>query len=342
MSEEEIDISDFTKLDGVGPAFKAELRSGKYDTIIEIAAAIPSELKERCKITEDKAIKAIEAANKYLEETNLLDSYVMDGLQDLMRRESLEHIKLGSENLNGLLNGGIEVGATTEFYGEFGSGKSQISMMAALQCPQSKENGGLDGAVIYYDTEGTFRPERIKHICEARGYDWENTLKKIIRVKAYTSSILTLEIEKKLAKRIQETGARLVIIDSVISLLRAEKIGRGQLADRQQKLGELLHILGRTIETYKCACILTNQVQSKVDGFLMPGMDPNKPTGGNVMGHASTYRISLRKSGKKKTATMVDSPDKDWETVPFYVTKKGLSDEEESGKGAKKSEEDQE
>jgi DNA repair protein RadA len=332
---EEIDISDFTLLDGIGPTIKKELKQGGFETITEIAACIPDELIERLKYSEDKSIKVIDAANQYLQENNLIENNIMTGLEDLKRRESLQRIDLNSKALNGLLDGGVETGAITEFFGEFGAGKSQVSMMAALKTPLPVEQGGLDGNVIYIDTEGTFRPERIKSICENLGYDWEQVLSKIHRVRLDSSSKLIVFIRDKLIHKIQETKARLVVIDSVISLFRAEKIGRGTLALRQQVLGELLHKLSRTIEVYNCACILTNQVQSKVDGYTFPGSDGLKPTGGNVLGHASTYRVRLRKSGKKKTATMEDSPNKDYEAVPFMVTANGIEDFVENKKVTK-------
>lgn len=322
----EVDISDFSKLEGVGPANKKELRAGDFDTITEIAACLPEELVERCGFNEERASSIVSAANKYLQENNLLEQNIMNGLEDLKRRESLQRISLNSVQLDGLLDGGIETGAVTEFFGEFGSGKSQISMMAALKTPLPVDQGGVDGNVIYIDTEGTFRPERIKKICENLGYNWEQVLKRINVVRLNSTSKIIVFIRDKLVSMIEKTNARLVVIDSVISLFRAEKIGRGQLAVRQQLLGQLLHKLGRAIEVYNCACILTNQVQSKVDGYTFPGSDGLKPTGGNVLGHFSTYRIRLRKSGKKKTATMEDSPNKDYEAIPFMVTANGIED----------------
>lgn len=340
MNEKEVDISDFAKLEGVGPTNKKELRSGDFDTITEIAACLPEELVERCGFTEDKASSIVNAANKYLRDNNLLEQDIMSGLDDYNRREALQRINLHSDALNGLLDGGIETGAVTEFFGEFGSGKSQISMFASLKTPLPVEQGGLDGNVIYIDTEGTFRPERIKKICDNLGYDWKMILSRITVVKKTSSPDLIVFIRDKLVSMIEQTKARLVVIDSVISLFRAEKIGRGNLASRQQALGQLLHKLGRAIAYYNCACILTNQVQSRVDGFTFPGSDGLKPTGGNVLGHFSTYRIKLRKSGKKKTATMEDSPNKDYEAVPFMVTANGIEDFTEGKKKTTKEEEE--
>lgn len=338
----EIDLSDFSKIDGVGPANKKELKAGGFITVIEIAACIPEELMERSKLTETKAIQIIQGAKQYLRDNNLLNLPKMSALEDLERREKIQRIKLNSSALDGLLNGGIECGAVTEFFGEFGSGKSQVSMMSALKCTQSLENGGLDANAIYIDTEGTFRPERIKAICDNLGYDWKKTLTRIHVIKPRDSSEIVNYIEEELVKDIEEFKAKLVVIDSVISLFRAEKIGRGALAARQQMLGQLLHKIGRAAEVYDAAIVLTNQVQSRVDGFIMAGMDPNKPTGGNILGHFSTYRVSLRKSGKGRVATMVDSPDKDWEPVKFMVTKNGIEDFVDDSKKAKKSSEDQE
>ena len=143
-------------------------------------------------------------------------------------------------------------------------------------------------------------------------------------------------IVKDLGKYIDDFKAKLVIVDSIISLHRAEFSGRGTLADRQQRLNNMLHKLIRLAEIYNIAIIITNQVQSSPDTFFG---DPTKATGGNVLGHASTYRIYLRKSGENRIAKMMDSPYHPYSDTRFTVTEKGADDIEEqaSKKGSKKS-----
>jgi DNA repair protein RadA len=118
----------------------------------------------------------------------------------------------------------------------------------------------------------------------------------------------------------------LVIIDGIISLHRAEFAGRGTLADRQQRLNGMLHKLIRLVEIYKIAVVITNQVQSSPDTFFG---DPTKAAGGNVLGHSSTYRIYLRKSGESRVAKMIDSPYHPYSDARFTVNERGADDMDE-------------
>jgi DNA repair protein RadA len=87
----------------------------------------------------------------------------------------------------------------------------------------------------YYIQSSTFRPERLYQIARARGFDQLLVLKNVAICKVYNSSQLELII-KDLGKYVSAFNAKLVIIDSIISLHRAEYLGRGTLADRQQRL----------------------------------------------------------------------------------------------------------
>jgi DNA repair protein RadA len=136
-----------------------------------------------------------------------------------------------------------------------------------------------------------------------------------------------------MGKFIEQFNAKLIIIDSIISLHRAEFAGRGTLADRQQRLNQLLHRLVRIAEIYGVAIVITNQVQSTPDTFFG---DPTKPAGGNVVGHASTYRIYLRKAGNDRIAKMIDSPYHPYSDVRFTVNEKGIDDTEEKEPKSKK------
>jgi DNA repair protein RadA len=193
--------------------------------------------------------------------------------------------------------------------------------------PADKE--GLGGNVIFIDTENTFRPERIHQIAENRGInDPEQILRKIYVCKIFNSGHLELIIQN-LGKSIQEYKAKLIIVDSIISLHRAEFTGRGTLADRQQRLNIMLHKLIRLAEVYNVAVVTTNQVQSQPDNFLGGSGDALRATGGNIMGHASTYRILLRKVGRDRIAIMIDSPCHAYDQTRFTIDEGGVQDVEE-------------
>ena len=90
--------------------------------------------------------------------------------------------------MDDLLAGGIETKAVTEFYGEFGSGKTQICHTLCVTTQTPKDQGGLGARVVYVDTENTFRPERVAEIARARGHDADSILEGIIVAKAFNSS----------------------------------------------------------------------------------------------------------------------------------------------------------
>ena len=191
---------------------------------------------------------------------------------------------------------------------------------------KSKEEGGLDGGVLYIDTEGTFRPERVVTIAKAHNMDPNKVLDKIIVARAYNSAHQVLILEEA-GKTIQEENIKLIVSDSITGLFRAEYLGRGTLATRQQKLGRYIRLISRIAETYNCAVIATNQVSSSPDSFFG---DPIRPIGGNVLGHASTYRIYFRKGGKnKRVAKIVDSPHHPLSEAVFELGEKGVQDTED-------------
>ena len=265
------------------------------------------------------------AAQKLLRESSVLEKEFVTADFVLEKRKSMLRCSTGSKSLDELLLGGIETQAVTEFYGEFGSGKSQICHTLCAMASRPLSEKGLDGGVIYIDTEGTFRPERLEQIASSRGFVPLEILKKVSICKVYNSSHLELII-KDLGKYINQFNAKLVVIDSIISLHRAEFTGRGTLADRQQRLNSLLHKLVRVAEIFNIAVIITNQVQTSPDSFFG---DPTKPTGGNVIGHTSTYRIYLRKSGDNRIAKMIDSPYHPYSDTRFTINEKGIDDLED-------------
>ena len=112
-----------------------------------------------------------------------------------------------------------------------------------VQLPE--EQGGLNGSAIMIDTENTFRPERIAEMATAVGLEPEEALRNIHVARAYNSNHQMLLIEKatELAEELKDTDkpVRLLIIDSATAHFRTEYVGRGTLADRQQKINKHLH-----------------------------------------------------------------------------------------------------
>jgi DNA repair protein RadA len=316
---------DFTleDIEGIGSAIKKKLTTGGIRNPLDLAVATPVEVVEILGGSKDRAFQFIFNAKKLLQEKGVLDKDMMTASELLEKRKKMMRITTGSKNFDNLLLGGVETQAITEVYGEYGSGKSQFCHTLSVTVQKTPEEGGLSRGAIYIDTEGTFRPERIYQIADARELNPDEIIKKVIVCKVYNASHLELIVEN-IGQYVEKYEAKLVVIDSIISHFRAEFIGRGTLAERQQRLNALMHRLLRTAEIYNIAVVVTNQVQSKPDTFFG---DPTKPAGGNILAHICTYRIYLRK-GKNRRAIIVDSPLHPYSDAHFQITDAGITDPE--------------
>ena len=314
---------DIEELPGVGPAIAEKLRESGYNSLEAIAVASPAELVAAAEIGEATSAKIINAAREAAEIGGF-----ETGDKILGRRLEISKLTTGSTSFDDLLGGGLETQALTEFYGEFGSGKTQIAHRLAVNVQSPPENGGLNGSVIIIDTENTFRPERIKDMAEGASLDPDEILKNIHVARAYNSNhqILLVDKAERLAEELIDTEkpVRLLIVDSATAHFRSEYVGRGTLADRQQKINKHLHDTLRFGDLNNAVVMITNQVQVRPDAFFG---DPTRPIGGHVVGHTATFRLYLRKSkGEKRIARLVDSPNLPEAEAVFTVSKVGIRD----------------
>ncbi|MDP6155852.1 MAG: DNA repair and recombination protein RadA [Candidatus Thermoplasmatota archaeon] len=298
--EDEEGADDLSLLPGVGPATAEKLRENGFTDLMAIAVTSPSNLSEMCSIGEGTAAKIISSARKLADVGNFLT-----GVEVMERRKSVEKLTTSSTAFDELLGGGVETQAITEVYGEFGSGKTQIAHQLAVNCTLKKGKGGFNSHVVIIDTENTFRPERIAQMAEGQGVKPTVVMKSIHVGRAYNSHHQMLLVDKA-GELAREFPVKLLIVDSLTAHFRAEYMGRGALAGRQQKLNKHIHELQKFADKFNCAVLVTNQVMSRPDVFFG---DPTKPIGGHILGHASTFRIYLRKSkGDRRIARLVDSP----------------------------------
>jgi DNA repair protein RadA len=309
---EDVEMVD---LDGVSSMTLAKLKKAGLTTYEAIAVTPSREIEDLTGMGADTAQKVTQLAR------DKIDHGFIPATEVLEQRKLMLRCNTGSPDLNRILGGGIETGAITELIGEFGSGKTQLCFTLSVLAQQPVEQGGFAGKVCVIDTEGTFIPERIKQIAEARGIDATTILQNVLIARAYNSEHQTILI-KNLPQVVQKNNVKIVIVDSMIGHFRGEFIGRGTLADRQQRIGACLAALLRVAEAFNLAVVLTNQVQAKPDTAYG---DPNKPTGGHVMAHACTHRIYLRK-GKENTriAQVIDSPYLPEEKARFAVDAAGV------------------
>ncbi|MDD3175045.1 MAG: DNA repair and recombination protein RadA [Candidatus Nanoarchaeia archaeon] len=307
----DLTVSD---LPGVGSATAEKLAAGGFDSLIAIAVATPAELLNASGVTEAAARKMIQAAR------SMLDMGFQTGEEILAKRNNIIKLKTGVSAFDMMMGGGFETGAITECFGQYGSSKTQIAHVLCVTCQIEDP----DAIAVFIDTENTFRPDRIQQLAIGAGLDPEKVLKNIRVARAFNSDHQMLLAEK--VEELIKNGdkVRLVIVDSLTAHFRAEFVGRGTLADRQQKLNKHMHVLSKFADMYNLCVYVTNQVMAKPDAFFG---DPTEAIGGNIVGHNSTFRIYLRK-GKKGTrvAKLVDSPNLPDAECIYEVTESGLKD----------------
>jgi len=300
------------------------MRELGFNTVESLATATPREL-EPSGISLKRAQEIIRAAR-----SSIALSFVRaDEL--LKMRAKVHRLTTGSRSIDELLGGGLETQTITEFYGEYGSGKSQICHQLCVNVQLPLERGGLEGGALYIDTENTFRTERIIQMAKAMGLDPDRAVRNIIYAEAYTSDHQMFLLENS-DKVIKENDIRLIIIDSLTSHFRSEYLGREMLAERQQKLNKHMHRLIRLARAFNAVAVVTNQVMSKPDVFFG---DSIYPIGGHIVAHTSHTRIFLRKTtrGESRIARLVSSPYLPEGERLFKITERGIEDVEEPRRG---------
>ena len=246
---------------------------------------------------------------------------VLFGNTILERRREVLKLSSGCAAIDELLGGGFETQSICEVYGEFGSGKTQVGHQLAVNCLLPKEQGGWWR--VFYMTLKTHSVLKNCSNGSRVGMDPEVALERIHVARAYNSAHQMLLVDE-IQRASKNIDVKLIIVDSLIAHFRAEFLGRGMLADRQQKLNRHMKELKKLADVNNAMVLVTNQVMSKPDAMWG---DPTKPVGGHVVGHASTFRLYLRKSkAGSRIARLVDSPNLPEGEAKFFVTADGLRD----------------
>lgn len=167
-------------LPGIGPAIAAKLEGAGIFDLMSLAVSSPATISDISGVSPAVSRKAIQAARE------MLDLGFQDGVEYAQRRSNVSYITTGSKNFDELLGGrGIESRAITEAFGAYGSGKTQLGLTLAVRVQLPVEQGGANGKCVFIDTEGTFRPVRIRQISEGLGANPEKVLKNIFVARAF-------------------------------------------------------------------------------------------------------------------------------------------------------------
>eukprot|EP00636_Phaeomonas_parva_P015237 CAMPEP_0118854132 /NCGR_PEP_ID=MMETSP1163-20130328/2449_1 /TAXON_ID=124430 /ORGANISM="Phaeomonas parva, Strain CCMP2877" /LENGTH=365 /DNA_ID=CAMNT_0006786805 /DNA_START=266 /DNA_END=1364 /DNA_ORIENTATION=+ len=357
MDEEEVLNNEFVLVEelqnsGIQVADINKLKEAKIFTCGSVLKTPKRELLQIRGITDAKVAKLLDSCRKV---TGL--SEFSTGLEMLHRQKKVIHVTTGSTALDEILGGGIESGSITEFYGEYRTGKTQLMHTLCVTSQLGLEQGGGMGKVLYIDTEGNFRPQRIQQIADRFGLDAAETLDNVYVRRCHTHEEQMESVMLAQAILAEDGYFRTIIVDSVMALFRAEFLGRGQLSERQQLLSAHLRGLVMAAEEFNIAVVIINQVvrpnpnpdpdplqvrtpnlvatptpimcqTANPDGMSMFGPQL-KPIGGNIIAHASTTRVMLKKGrGDQRIAVVQDSPSMPEADATFRISGGGICDVE--------------
>ncbi|KAK4876787.1 hypothetical protein RN001_009293 [Aquatica leii] len=323
LEEEEACFQDIVLLleHGIAHDDLKRLKAAGINTIKGVQMTIRKKLSE-IKGFDDAKIDRIKNACKKISLANGFTT----ALDVVDQRKQIFKLTTGSQQLDKLLGGGIESMAITEVFGEFGTGKTQLSHTLCVTAQMPGHNGYIGGRVIFIDTEHTFRPDRLRPIADRFNLDQTTVLDNVLYARAYNSEHQYELLDNVVEKLHEEAGLfKLLIVDSVMALFRVDYCGRGEIAVRQQKLGQMMSRLQKISEEYNIAVFMTNQITSDLNNLEQP--DVQKPVGGNILAHASTTRICFHKNVKgNRIAKVYDSPELEECEVAFAITSGGIDD----------------
>lgn len=299
-------------LPGIGPVTADKIRKAGITSVTQLAMYTAEELVELgvcadAEVARRLLRKAREAIGR---------RPAVRTAADLERaKQEFKRLPTLVPSVDDLLGGGLEPGAIYEFAGEFGAGKTQLCHQLAVSVQL------LGGKCFYVDTEGTFSPARLRAIAAAHNLDPSEAVRGVLVAEPLNVDELEDAVRVELVKLAETSDVKLVVIDSVIALYRAEFRGIEMLARRQQRINYILDWLKRIAKMHKVYVVITNQVITMPAGVVTIKV----PAGGNIIAHASTHRLFLKKGGDAWAVEVLDSP-----TIAkgakayFKITERGL------------------
>jgi DNA repair protein RAD51 len=196
--------------------------------------------------------------------------------------------------LDNLLSGGIAASTITDIFGPSGTGKTQLAMQICV-------NSLKGGKIIYQDTSGGFRPERILQLMKSNHLD-DKLLDKIM-VARVTNTAEQIEF----VKRISQANPILLVIDGITDLFAFEYSRESNSLEKHVKFMEYMHMLGMFSLRKKISIVVTNTVRQS-DKLQRESLDKS-------ISMFTHKKIKLEKNGQKFLA----------EVLPSFGSKKTIS-----------------
>lgn len=280
-------MTELEAVPGVGPAVAKKLRDAFVTTAELLAVQNPVELQTKTKIGEGTTIKVIKNARSLIGKFGF-----RSGLEIEEEMASKPRLKTGITKMDEALLGGIELGSIVELYGPARGGKTQWCTQLAVMSQLPKDSGGLEGRVLWLDTESSFKPWNIRAHAVRHGLDPDITLANIGRAEVIFSGQIS-EIFESIPQLCAEENYKLVVLDSFTGLFRSEFTGLESLRVRQQEMNALLNQMRRIATATEAIFVYSNQVMAKISTY---GGVANAPVGGHIISHASDYRFYTRRT----------------------------------------------
>ncbi len=213
--------------------------------------------------------------------------------------------------IDNLMNGGIESGIITEFYGEGGAGKTNLAILFSASALLSGH------PVIYIDSEG-LSIERVKDISHG---DMEILkMMNIYRVKSIDDQYLSLIKSEKLISEKRESvkSFGLLIVDSFTNFFRMET-GKDPGA-RMEGYEKQLNILSGIAVKNNIPVLITNQIYADVNNNSI------EPFGGFFIDHAmkAIYKIEKMSGGTRRISVIKHRSIGEGKYADFKINNDGI------------------
>ena len=150
-------------------------------------------------------------------------------------------------------------------------------------------NSSGDISAVIVDAERTFDVNRFKKILDRFGLDYRDILKRVFITRPESAWDQRKVIEG-LVKVVRENYVKLVIVDSLTKLPRADFSGQGELYARQRLILDMVEKLRRIAVNYNIVVLITNQVVATPSVLYGRGY---KPIGGHVLAHTVDTRLLM-------------------------------------------------
>ena len=253
-----------------------------------MAVQNPDELKAQTGISEDSVAKITRNAR------NLISKFdFRSGIEIEEELKAQPRLRTGIEELDRRLMGGLTIGSLVEVYGRASAGKTQLCYHLAVRAQMPIDKGGLESAVLWLDTEKSYKTEVIRANSVRWGLDSDSVLKNIRSVDVVnTAHVWTLF--EKVPQLCAEENVKLVVVDSLTGQFRQEYKGNDRMVSRQQDINSMLNLMRRTALATGTTFLYTNQT---ISSSGLGQFTRHDPVGGNIMSHGSDYRFSVSTAG---------------------------------------------